>query len=376
MRVFENVSLTHYSPTKTYNGYTLFTPTSSKTAWLIDMKGRFVHSWETRWEPGAHGYILPNGNLLYGGKDEKGPFASEFNGAGGVIAEYDWDGNEVWRYEDLYMHHDFHRLDNGNTMVLRWDAVPDDIAKKIGGGIPGTERKGVIWGESLHEVDPAGNVVWEWYCYDHLDPEKYPICPLCARHEWLHSNAVDVLPGGDILLSAHTLNRLFIIDKATGAIKWEWGENQLAHQHDPTVLENGNILVFDNGLHRRNNLVSCTRVIEINRDSGEIVWEYMESSPAMFYGAFISGAQRLPNGNTLICEGPKGRFFEVTNDKEVVWEYINPFFNINVNIPSRGRHNMVFRAHRYGPDYPGLQGKVFNPEKHELVNRLYGSCRP
>lgn len=374
MKIFDNISLTHYAPAKAYNGYTLFTPLSSKTVRLIDMQGRFVHSWETRWEPGAHGYILPNGNLLYAGRPEDCPFGADFNGAGGIIVEYDWDGNEVWRYEDSFMHHDFHRLENGNTLVLRWDAVPDDMAKKISGGIPGTERKGVIWSESLHEIDTVGNIVWEWYACDHLKPEDYPICPLCARHEWLHSNAIDVFPNGDILLSAHTLNRLFIIDRATGSIKWEWGKDQLAHQHDSTVLENGNILVFDNGLHRKNNLVSVTRVLEINPDSAEIVWEFMESNPAMFYGAFISGAQRLPNGNTLVCEGPKGRFFETTREKEVVWEYVNPFFGINSNFPNRGSHNMVFRAHRYGPDYPGLKGKELDPGKFDWLNRLYSPC--
>jgi len=371
MKVSDNIGLTHYAPARAYNGYTLFTPMSSKTVRLIDMQGRFVHSWDTGWEPGAHGYLLANGNLLYAGRPADSPFGADFNGAGGVIVEYDWDGKEVWRYEDPFMHHDFHRLDNGNTMVLRWDAVPDDMAKKIGGGLPGTERKGVMWAESLHEVDSSGTVVWEWYICDHLKAENYMICPLCARHEWLHSNAIDVFPNGDILLSCHTINRLFIIDRASGDIKWEWGKDQLAHQHDSSILDNGNILVFDNGLHRKNNLVSVSRVLEIDTDSGEIVWEFMESNPAMFYGAFISGAQRLPNGNTLVCEGPKGRFFEITKEKEVVWEYVNPLFGTNSNFPERGSHNMVFRAHRYGPDYPGLKGRELNYRKYDSINGLY-----
>jgi hypothetical protein len=372
MRLIDNVSLTYYSPTKTYNGFTLFTPTSSTKVRLIDMYGRFVHSWETPCQPGAHGQLLPNGNLLYAAKDDAAPFALAFNGAGGFVVEYDWDGNEVWRYDDPYMHHDIQRLENGNTMTLRWVSVPDDIANKIDGGVPGTERKGVIWGEALREIDKEGNVVWEWIAHEHLDPKKYPICPLCARHEWLHVNALDVLPNGDVMISAHTQSRLLIIDRGTKKIKWEWGKDQLAHQHDATTLDNGNVLVFDNGLHRHNNLISCTRILEINKESNKIVWEYMETNPSMFYGGFISGAQRLPNGNTLVCEGPRGRFFEVTNQNEVVWEYVNPFFDINVGIPARGRHNMVFRAHRYGPDHPGLKGRDLNPEKYAALNRLYG----
>ncbi|MGC8495521.1 MAG: aryl-sulfate sulfotransferase [Syntrophobacteraceae bacterium] len=371
MKVTENVGLTHYSPTKAYNGFTLFTPTSSTVVRLIDMQGRFVHSWETPMQPGAHGQLLPDGHLLYAAKDDTAPFAVEFNGAGGYVLEFDWEGNEVWRHEDPFMHHDIQRLDNGNTMTLRWVAVPDDIAAQIEGGVAGTERKGVIWGEALREVDKKGKVVWEWIAHEHLDPKAYPICPLCARHEWLHCNAVDVLPNGDVMISCHTQSRLLIIDRTTKKVKWEWGKGELAHQHDPTTLENGNILVFDNGLHRPCNLISCTRVLEIDRASGEIAWEFMETNPATFYGAFISGAQRLPNGNTLICEGPKGRFFEVTKEKEVVWEYINPMFDINIGIPARGRHNMVFRAHRYGPDYSGLKGKDLSPKKFEAMNSLY-----
>ncbi|MEJ2647654.1 MAG: aryl-sulfate sulfotransferase [Sedimentisphaerales bacterium] len=376
MRINDHVSLTHYLPGKAYNGFTLFTPTSSTVARLIDMQGRFVQCWETPWQPGAHGQLLENGNLLYAAKDDSAPFAVDFNGAGGIIVEYDWDGKEVWKYEDEFMHHDIQRLPNGNTMVVRWVAVPDDIAEKIEGGVPGTERKGVIWGECLHEVDPKGKVVWEWIAHDHLDVKAFPICPLCGRHEWLHVNALDVLPNDDVMISCHTQSKLIIIDKKTKKVKWESAKDiRLAHQHDPTTLENGNILVFDNGLHRKNSLIPCTRVLEIDKVSNSIVWEYMETNPCTFYGGFISGAQRLPNGNTLICVGPKGRFFEVTKEGEVVWEYINPFFDINVGIPARGRHNMVFRAHRYGLDYPGLKGKRLNPEKYEMLNRLYGPIR-
>lgn len=373
MLINQIVGLTHYSPSKAYNGFTLFTPTSSKTAWLIDMQGRIVHSWETPWQPGAHGQLLENGNLLYAAKDDNAPFAIEFNGAGGFIIEYDWDGNEVWRYEDEFLHHDVQRLPNGNTMMLRWVAVPDDIAAQIEGGVPGTERKGVIWGEAVREVDPQGNVVWEWVAHEHLDPKDFPICPLCGRHEWLHVNALDVLPNGDVMISCHTQSKIIIIDKQSNKVKWESSKDlQLAHQHDPTTLENGNILVFDNGLHRKNNLISCTRILEIDREANKIVWEYMEMNPSTFFGSFISGAQRLPNGNTLICEGPRGRFFEITHDGEIVWEYINPFFDINVGIPLRGRHNMVFRAHRYGPDYPGLKGRTLDPDKYKTINLLYG----
>lgn len=373
MRINDIVSLTHYSPAKAYNGFTLFTPTSSNVVRLIDMQGRFVHCWETPWQPGAHGQLLENGNLLYAAKDDTAPFSIDFNGAGGFIVEYDWDGQEVWRYQDEFMHHDIKRLPDGNTMTIRWVAVPDDYAENIPGGVPGTERKGIVWGDALREIDPNGKVVWEWISYEQLDPRDFPICPLCGRHEWLHINSLDVLPNGDVMISCHTQSKLLVICKKTKRVKWESSkEIRLAHQHACTMLENGNILVFDNGLHRKNNLISCTRLLEIDQETNTVEWEYMESNPSAFYGGFMSGAQRLPNGNTLVCEGPRGRFFEITKRGEVVWEYINPFFDINVGIPARGRHNMVFRAHRYGLDYPGLKGKTLEPQKYDMLNRLYG----
>ncbi|MDE2842389.1 MAG: aryl-sulfate sulfotransferase, partial [Chloroflexota bacterium] len=100
----------------------------------------------------------------------------------------------------------------------------------------------------------------------------------------------------------------------------------LAQQHDPNLLPNGNVLIYDNGSHRRNVGLPFSRVLEVNPDSNEIVWQYQDSPPYNFFSPYISGARRLPNGNTLITEGMFGRMFQVTAQGEVVWEYINPYF--------------------------------------------------
>ena len=129
----------------------------------------------------------------------------------------------------------------------------------------------------------------------------------------------------------------------------------LAQQHFPNELANGNILIFDNGAHRRNIALNFSRVIEVNRETKEIVWEYTDNPPQNFFSSYISGAQRLGNGNTLITEGAYGRIFEVTVAGEIVWEYINPHF-ASRNIPgekspvTRGEQNTVFRAFRYAPE--------------------------
>ncbi len=133
-------------------------------------------------------------------------------------------------------------------------------------------------------------------------------------------------------------------------------------------------MLFDNGSHRQNDsLISYSRGVEVNPATNKIEWEYKADPPQSFYSALISGCQRLPNGNTLICEGLKGHVFEVTMDGEVVWEYLSPFYAPLQSIGRRfGYSNALFRAYRYMPNFPGLKGKDLSPEKLDWVNRLYG----
>jgi hypothetical protein len=85
-------------------------------------------------------------------------------------------------------------------------------------------------------------------------------------------------------------------------------------------------------------------VIEVAPESGEIVWEYKDGYQMNFFSPFISSAQRLPNGNTLITEGLFGRIFEVSAQHQIVWECISPFLAIDALL---GENNAIFRGHRY-----------------------------
>jgi hypothetical protein len=95
-----------------------------------------------------------------------------------------------------------------------------------------------------------------------------------------------------------------------------------------------------------------SRVLEIDPISLEIVWQYTPAEAGFlipldasrFYSPFVSSAQRLPNGNTLITEGSDGRIFEVTRNHELVWEYISPYRGSRGL--TRGLMNMVYRAYR------------------------------
>jgi len=375
--------VTRYVPSKAYNGYTLFNPQFGKDAWLIDMQGSIVHHWST--EPYKPQFVrfLPNGNLLYAGTTSggiMGPglaylFGEEYEQSEetgmAYLVEVDWDNNLAWKHEAPGFNHDFYRMENGNTMYIKYVTVPDDIKNKVKGGIPGTEQNGVMWADALNEITPEGEVAWEWLPYEHLDPEIDIICPLAYRGEWTHMNTCTVLPDGNVLGSFRQTNTICIIDKATGKIIWRWGPQELGHQHEPTMVDNGNILVFDNGAHRffSQDLDYYSRVLEVNPATNKIEWEYKADPPSEFYATAMAGAQRLPNGNTLICETLSGRLFEVTRDCEIVWEYINPFYGPFLVY---GQSNMVYRAYRYGPDYEGLKGKSLDSNNYEWLNGVYG----
>jgi predicted Rdx family selenoprotein len=320
------------------------------------MDGQVVHRWSLPYQPGNWGYLLENGNLLYAGNSGKAtlPFA----GGGGCVMEVDWDGVVVWEYEDANQHHDVSRGVNGNTMVLGWDPIPDGLVPQIQGGVPGTELDGKMYADYIHEVTPEGNVVWEWHAYEALDPKEDVLCSLHERHEWLHTNACTVLPDGNVLTSFRHLDTIGIVDRKTGKFAWKYHNRQMGHQHDPTLLENGNVLVFANGYH---NLEAMTgsKIYEIDPRKDEIVWTYATRPAWEFFSGFISSAQRLPNGNTLICEGATGRLFEVTLEGEVVWEYVVPFF---ADHPRHGYVNCCFRARRYPPGFPGLAGRTLTPQ--------------
>ena len=196
--------------------------------------------------------------------------------------------------------------------------------------------------------------------------------------DWLHTNSIDYNEAFDqILLSVHNFGEIWIIDHSTtteeaaghtggnsgegGDLLYRWG-NPLAYragavsdekffgQHGTSWIKpgcpgEGNILVFNNGLNRPGG--SFSSVDEITPpvdDNGQyylepgssygpesLTWSYTGSPPTSFYAYYISGAERLKDGNTLICDGVAGRFFEVTPEKQIVWQYVNPYPNPNMN---------------------------------------------
>ena len=221
--------------------------------------------------------------------------------------------------------------------------------------------------------------------------------------DWMHTNAIAYSPELDLIaLSSPHLSEIFIIDHSTttdqaagrsggrykqgGELLWRWGnprnhgagtkaDQRLFYQHNVQWVPAGypgagHLLVFNNGQERPDGEYSSIEELALPLVPGqgftregaafgpkEPVWRY--TSKGDFYSAFISGCQRLPNGNTLICEGPEGRVFEVTPAGEVVWDWANTFVGDMKDAGIEG--HALFRATRIAPDHPGVKGRALAP---------------
>jgi outer membrane protein assembly factor BamB len=349
LRRTRKLGLTAHDPAKASPGYTLYTPMyGDGTVYLLDMQGHEVHTWKLPFPPGDYGYLLPNGNLFYLGETPEGSegmFAAFSIFMGGALMEVDWHGKIVWEHHDPAHHHDGRRTDSGGAAYLAISEIPKELAARVKGGLPNSEHEGRMHADRIVEIDRDGNLTWEWNSWEHLDPDVDVITPADLRDEWTHSNTIVPLPGGDYMISMRNISTVARIDRKTGGFVWKIGPPLLAQQHDPNFLDNGNVLIFNNGTQRRNVPLIFSNIVEVEPVSGNVVWNYRDPSSMMsFFSSYISGVQRLPNGNTLITEGIPGRMFEVTPEGDTVWEYTNPHFS---DARVFGNNNAVFRARRY-----------------------------
>jgi len=284
------------------------------------------------------------------------------------------------------------RTDSGNTLLLCHKTTTNpDITSKT------------LLDDTFVEVDWEGDILWEWVASEHFDEMGFSEEARNTMYrlpnmrtagggiaDWLHINAMSYLgpnkwyDQGDerfhpqnIIWSSRQTNIVAITDKASGRLVWKLGPDYdrsaelkrlgwIIGQHHAHMIPRGlpgegNILVFDNGgwagygapnpgspTGAKNALRDYSRVLEFDPVTLKIIWQYGPGEAGFvhptdsnrFYSPFISSAQRLPNGNTLIAEGSGGRIIEVTADHQLVWEYISPYW---------GKHfkmNMVYRAYR------------------------------
>ena len=416
---------------------TLFNQRGSKTIYLIDNQGRVVHRWEldddllfarllengnlltfpphaevhgryvtevdrngnTLWEctrgiPHHDVLKMPNGNLLLLSRQDK--TAEEAIAAGADPDFIDTDGLMAPHIVEVKL------TGPANCEIVwewsAWDHLIQDFdSSKANYGVVAEHPELIDLNFRLSEV----------LSYDPSD--------------WIHSNGIDYNSELDqIVLSPRHFSEVWIIDHSTtaaeaaghrggkggrgGDLLYRWGnprawragtpdDQQLFWPHNPQWIAPGlpgagNILIFNNGAEFTDFRRGYSSVDEIappvdganyrlNPDSAyapaEPVWVYTAATPSDFFSPYISGAQRLPNGNTLICDGAHGTLFEVTPAGKTVWKYINPSTSQGPllqgePVPTEqlrsGKEvpaNKVYRAYRYAPDYPGLQGLDLTP---------------
>jgi hypothetical protein len=162
-----------------------------------------------------------------------------------------------------------------------------------------------------------------------------------------HPNGIELLdrdlpvaPKGSALVALRELDTIAIIDLAREEVVWSFGAGELERPHLPTVLPNGNVLVFDNGPFR-----GYSRLVEVDPATKAIVWEWRASPPEAFFSRIRGSVQPLPNGNLLVTESTKGRAFEITREGTTVWEFWNP-----ESRASGGPRRQVYHVRRLAPE--------------------------
>ncbi|HET9795669.1 MAG TPA: aryl-sulfate sulfotransferase [Thermoanaerobaculia bacterium] len=333
-------------------GWNFYSVPGRRAAYLIDSRGKLLWRWNLSAyrdiekvgpdEDVGFTHLYPNGDALaYLGRH--------------VLVKIDRHSRILWEY-DAEVHHDAWVDSDGTIYALikrqRFDRT--------------IHPEGVVLEDVIVVLSPEGAPRREIPLLRVLENSPYafllPKPPQDRMYDdigldVLHTNHVEVYDGalerlsplfrkGNILVSFKDLCAIAILDGRTSRILWLWGPTNLALQHHPTILPDGDILLFDNGTEH-------SRVIEVDPRTDSIVWRY--DPEGEFFSTIRGSCQRLPNGDTLIGVSQAGFAVEVTKEKEPVWKFVNPDVG-----PDHARQ-AIFRITRFDPrqlDFVGKGGMV------------------
>lgn len=311
----EQLGVTAWDQELAWEGVNFYTDDISR-AFLMDMSGRRLHTWSApeEYKRCEQFELLAGGEIL-------------MVCVGQALVKLNWRSEVVWVVE-MPVHHDVAVRADGSLLAPRGGEMRDYQSRQVG------------FDRVVH-LSPEGEQLSEWRSFDHLDElhEHHPPSHLDSPPEYrpkkgfdyYHLNSVEILPEtplgledarfrqGNILICLRNVHLIAVLDQETFSVTWSWGPGELSFPHMPTMLPSGNILIFDNGVSSKN-----SRVLELDPRSGEIVWLFEGDPPNSFFTKRRGSNQRLPNGNTLICESDKGHVIEVTPDGQTVWEFWNP----------------------------------------------------
>ena len=414
-----------------FEGYTLFAPRQG-VIYLIGHDGLIAHRWTGF--PMArpiNARLRENGNLLL----QLANRIWEIEPDGETAWEYEYDGDGGVHHDYLLLPNGNLLLLVGRAKTpeeaVAAGADPDLVSPQ---GLSYEALAEVRLDGTRGKV--GGEIVWEWSMWDHLiqdfDPSKPNYGDVAGNPQlvdlnfgrrsgpadpaWIHANSIDYHPGlNQIVISARNFSELWIVDRGTtteeaaghaggaagrgGDLLYRWG-NPRAHRagtaadqrlfrphHIHWIADGlpgaGHVLAFNNGDEFEGYARGWSSVVELAlpaEGSGyrladpATVWTYAGDPPSAFASLRLSGAQRLPNGNTLIAFGAEGTIFEVTPDGDTVWRFVNAHARSGLHHQGHGHRiglrraipvvwdNLFNRAIRYAPDYPGLASLDLTPK--------------
>jgi len=300
---------------RAFSGLNLYTSSHAPVVLLMDMQGEIVHRWEYPFERAFRGKretrdtgFLRRAQLLPGGE-----LLAIYQGGG--LVKLDRSSRLIWAV-DAGFYNDFHVASDGAIYAIGKQAR---IVRDINTTQP-------VLDDSVLIVSPDGEVTRRVSLLDAFRGSDFAelLEPMASSGDIFHTNTVQLLEGstdwprGSVLVSLRELDIVAVIDLERESVVWARRGDWRA-QHQPTLLEGGTVLLFDNrGAGGR------SRVIEFLPGSGEVVWEYRDGPGRRLFSAEVGSCQRLPNGNTLITESEAGRALEVTAAGETVWEFRTP----------------------------------------------------
>ncbi len=317
-----------YDEARASDGWNLIVSAHEPAALLADMQGEVVHEWTFPFDdiPKPAGFeqraafgtrYFRRAALLDGGA-----LLALYDGA--ALIKLDKDSRLEWSLLGGY-HHDLDVAADGSIWVLTHEAHV----------VPRLHETAKVKEDFVTRVSADGEVLGKWSLLEAFENSAYAplltsVNPEQRSGDIFHTNTITMFDGslahhsplfaeGNALVSVWGLDTVAIVD--LGANEVVWALTGLWHrQHEPIVLENGNLLVFDNmGANERSS------VIEIEPFTQRIAWSFVGDDENDFYSALCGTSARLANGNTLITESLSGRAFEVAPDGEVVWRYLSPF---------------------------------------------------
>ncbi len=334
--------VTLHDPQRAHQGVTLFLSTHDLEAVLVDMEGRVHHRWaldfSEAWPDPPHvaeprsddmifwraAKVLPNGDLLavYIARGDT-PW-------GYGLAKIDKDSRPIWTYDER-MHHDLDVGPDGRVYGLGHQIDFEPLAAL-------EQLTPPYLDDFLVVLSPEGKELRRVSLLSALAASSYADLAHLATtvagegNDPLHTNAVElvrrpidvgstILRPGQVIVSFRQINTIAAIDPDEGRVVWAYRGPWLA-PHDPDLLDNGRIMLFDNRGHF--GAGGASRIVEFDPRDQAITWTYSGTDAAPFFSALRGRQQALPNGNVLITESATGRLLEVTRGGDIVWEYINP----------------------------------------------------